>query len=235
MLGESSGLIFPSINKHGVLSVLRNSSVACRAEPALVHRASYSLLKRLFDVFGGFIGLTALVIIFIPVAVSVRLESPGPVFSRQVSCGLMGKIFTVYKFRTTMASPDTLGHPIRDAEFSYFLKETRFTRVGRFLSSTGIDDLPQFWNVLIGDMSLVGTRLPTIDEVQSYTTRHWKLLSVKPGLTGQWRVFGHSRIKDFEQLVELDLSYQKLWTPWYDLMLIARTLLALPFKARDIR
>lgn len=216
-------------------SVIRNAGVACKIESTLVHRSSYSLFKRSLDLFGGFIGIAVLVIIFIPVVVSIRLDSSGPIFSRQVSCGLMGRIFTVYRFRTMKVSSDTFGRLVSDRGFNRLLEETKFTRVGRFLRATSIDEFPQFWSVLRGDMSLVGTRLPTVDEVQSYTTRHWKLLSVKPGLTGRWRVFGHSRIKDFEALVDLDLSYQKLWTPWYDLTLILRTLLALPSNMQNFR
>lgn len=99
----------------------------------------------------------------------------------------------------------------------------RVTRVGRFLRSTSLDELPQFWNVLVGEMSLVGTRPPTADEVIHYNQRHWRRLSVKPGLTGEWQVNGRSHVKDFEQIVDLDLQYQKKWHPLYDVLLILKT------------
>jgi lipopolysaccharide/colanic/teichoic acid biosynthesis glycosyltransferase len=99
----------------------------------------------------------------------------------------------------------------------------RVTKVGRFLRSTSLDELPQFWNVLVGEMSLVGTRPPTADEVAHYNQRHWQRLNVKPGLTGEWQVNGRSHIKDFEQVVDLDLQYQKKWYPMYDVLLIVKT------------
>ena len=86
-----------------------------------------------------------------------------------------------------------------------------------------MDELPQFWNVLVGEMSLVGTRPPTADEVMHYNQRHLQRLNVKPGLTGEWQVNGRSKVKDFEQVVDLDLQYQKKWYPLYDLLLIMKT------------
>jgi lipopolysaccharide/colanic/teichoic acid biosynthesis glycosyltransferase len=91
------------------------------------------------------------------------------------------------------------------------------------LRRTSLDELPQFWNVLVGEMSLVGTRPPTEDEVIKYNQRHWQRLNVKPGLTGEWQVNGRSHIKNFEQIVDLDLLYQQKWHPLYDLFLITKT------------
>ena len=102
-------------------------------------------------------------------------------------------------------------------------KDPRITQIGRFLRRTSLDEFPQFWNVLKGDMSLVGTRPPTLDEVTKYSEHHWQRLNVKPGLTGQWQVSGRSAIKDFEEVVQLDLYYQQVWTPFYDLRLIFKT------------
>lgn len=103
-------------------------------------------------------------------------------------------------------------------------QDPRVTRVGRFLRKTSLDEFPQFWNVLIGEMSLVGTRPPTHDEVSCYSEHHWKRLNVKPGLTGEWQVNGRSAIKDFEEIVKLDLRYQNRWTPLYDLEILWRTI-----------
>ena len=101
--------------------------------------------------------------------------------------------------------------------------DPRITRVGRFLRRTSLDEFPQFWNVFVGEMSLVGTRPPTSDEVSQYEKHHWDRLKVKPGLTGQWQVSGRSSIKDFEEVVKLDLLYQSAWTPLYDILLIVKT------------
>lgn len=101
--------------------------------------------------------------------------------------------------------------------------DPRITRVGRFLRHTSLDEFPQFWNVLVGDMSLVGTRPPTTDEVIHYSKHHWQRLNVKPGITGEWQVNGRSKIKDFETIIALDLRYQQQWNPWHDLVIIVQT------------
>jgi lipopolysaccharide/colanic/teichoic acid biosynthesis glycosyltransferase len=101
--------------------------------------------------------------------------------------------------------------------------DPRITRVGRFLRSTSLDELPQLWNVFRGDMSLVGTRPPTLDEVAKYEPHHWKRLNVKPGITGEWQVNGRSHVKDFEEIVRMDVAYQSKWSIFYDLKLILRT------------
>jgi lipopolysaccharide/colanic/teichoic acid biosynthesis glycosyltransferase len=103
-------------------------------------------------------------------------------------------------------------------------QDPRITRVGRFLRKTSLDEIPQFWNVFKGEMSLVGTRPPTSDEVRHYNAKHWQRLNVKPGLTGEWQVHGRSSVTDFEDIVELDLRYQRRWSPAYDLALIFKTL-----------
>ncbi len=107
--------------------------------------------------------------------------------------------------------------------------DPRVTRVGKLLRKTSIDEFPQFWNVLMGDMSLVGTRPPTSDEVKHYSLHHWRRLSVKPGITGEWQVHGRSRVKSFEDVVELDLRYQRRWTPFYDVVLIFKTVYVMLF------
>jgi lipopolysaccharide/colanic/teichoic acid biosynthesis glycosyltransferase len=101
--------------------------------------------------------------------------------------------------------------------------DPRITRLGRLLRRTSLDELPQFWNVLLGQMSLVGTRPPSLDEVQNYDAHHWVRLNVKPGITGEWQVSGRSSVKDFEAVVKLDVSYQQKWSFWYDLQLLFKT------------
>ncbi len=102
--------------------------------------------------------------------------------------------------------------------------DPRITRIGKFLRRTSLDEIPQFWNVLIGEMSLVGTRPPTLDEVMHYSNRHWERLNVKPGITGEWQANGRSSVKDFEDIVRMDLDYQRKWSIAYDIRLILKTL-----------
>lgn len=192
-----------------------------------VHRSASSAAKRTLDVAGSVIGLLVLALIFLPVAIAIKLESPGPVFYSQPRCGLGGKSFTLYKFRSMICGADTLKHLVKNESVGHFFKNSRdprVTRVGRFLRKTSLDEMPQFWNVFRGEMSLVGTRPPTLDEVRCYSGRHFQRLAVKPGMTGEWQVRGRSEIKDFEAVVDLDLRYQELWTPLYDLQLLFQTL-----------
>jgi lipopolysaccharide/colanic/teichoic acid biosynthesis glycosyltransferase len=103
--------------------------------------------------------------------------------------------------------------------------DPRVTKIGRFLRSTSLDELPQFWNVLKGEMSLVGTRPPTPDEVERYQIPQWQRLDVKPGMTGEWQVNGRSRVRNFEDVIKLDLRYQENWSHQYDVKLILKTIL----------
>jgi lipopolysaccharide/colanic/teichoic acid biosynthesis glycosyltransferase len=105
--------------------------------------------------------------------------------------------------------------------------DPRITRIGRFLRRTSLDEFPQFWNVLTGDMSLVGTRPPTPDEVENYQVPQWQRLDVKPGMTGEWQVNGRSKVRNFEDVIKLDLRYQENWSLKYDLKLIVKTVLIL--------
>lgn len=101
--------------------------------------------------------------------------------------------------------------------------DPRVTRVGKFLRRTSLDELPQFWNVLKGEMSLVGTRPPLLEEVMRYEAHHWQRLNIKPGITGEWQANGRSCITDFEDIVQMDLDYQQKWSVTYDLKLILKT------------
>ncbi len=191
------------------------------------HASAYSLIKRFFDIVGALCGLIGLAVIFVPIAVAIKLDSPGPVFYGQQRHGLLGKPFWMYKFRSMVTNAETLKSQVKNEAKGLIFKnadDPRVTKVGRFLRSTSLDELPQFWNVMRGEMSLVGTRPPTSDEVANYNDRHWQRLLVKPGLTGEWQVNGRSTVSDFEQIVDLDLRYQALWNPFYDLVLIAKTI-----------
>lgn len=191
------------------------------------HPSASSVFKRLLDIVGGLVGLLILAILFIPIAVAIKLDSPGPILYSQKRYGLLGQPFRIYKFRSMVQNADDLKSQVKNEAKGLIFKnqdDPRITRVGKFLRRTSLDEIPQFWNVLIGEMSLVGTRPPTHDEVSRYQPHHWQRLKVKPGLTGEWQVNGRSTIKDFEDIVSLDLRYQKHWHPFYDLVLIARTI-----------
>lgn len=191
------------------------------------HPSVSSILKRLMDLAGAVVGLALTAVIFIPIFIAIQLDDPGPILYSQVRCGLRGRPFRIWKFRSMVREADALKHLVQnEAQGLIFKNETdpRITRTGQFLRRTSLDELPQFWNVLIGEMSLVGTRPPTLDEVHSYEVHHWQRLNVRPGMTGEWQVRGRSGVKDFEAVVQLDLHYQKQWSVGYDLQLILQTI-----------
>lgn len=195
-----------------------------------IHRSAKSSLKRCIDIIGSLVGLTLLAIMFLPIAIAIKLDNPGPIFYSQIRCGLRGKTFRIYKFRSMVSNADAIKHLIENESVGHIFKNSndpRVTAVGRFLRKTSLDEFPQFLNVLKGEMSLVGTRPPTVGESLHYDKRHWKRLLVKPGLTGQWQVNGRSEIKDFEAIVDLDLLYQERWTEFYDIQLIIKTITVL--------
>jgi lipopolysaccharide/colanic/teichoic acid biosynthesis glycosyltransferase len=205
-------------------------SVPCFERP---HRSAFCIVKRTLDVLGAVIGLCLFILIFIPIAIAIKVDSPGPILYRQVRYGLQGQPITIRKFRSMIHNADALKAYIPNEANGLIFKnhqDPRVTRVGRFLRKTSLDEFPQFWNVLIGEMSLVGTRPPTHDEVIRYAAHHWQRLNVKPGLTGEWQVNGRSAIKDFEDVVRLDLRYQNLWSPLYDLSIILKTIAVLLTK-----
>jgi exopolysaccharide biosynthesis polyprenyl glycosylphosphotransferase len=194
------------------------------------HPSARCLIKRSIDIVGALVGLLVLGLIALPVALAIKLDSPGPIFYSQTRYGLKGKPFTIWKFRSMVVNADELKQAVSNQAQGLIFKnenDPRITRVGRLLRKTSLDEFPQFWNVLRGDMSLVGTRPPTADEVSRYSPHHWRRLDVKPGITGQWQVSGRSAIKDFEEIVHLDLQYQSVWSPWYDLQLIVKTVAVL--------
>lgn len=190
------------------------------------HPSASSFYKRVLDMVGSLLGLAMFAILFVPIAIAIKLDSPGPVLYCQERYGLMGRPFRIYKFRSMVENADLLKAQIENEAKGLIFKnadDPRITRVGKFLRRTSLDEFPQFWNVLLGEMSLVGTRPPTADEVSRYERHHWQRLRVKPGLTGEWQVNGRSQVKDFEDIVRLDLQYQAQWHPLYDLVLIFRT------------
>ena len=204
--------------------------------PACDQRVHYSAScrrKRLLDIIGAVIGLGITTIIAIPIAIAIKLDNPGPIFYSQVRCGVKGKTFRVWKFRSMIVEAERLQHLVDNQAQGHIFKnknDPRVTRVGRFLRRTSLDELPQFWNVLKGDMSLVGTRPPTVQEVMNYKRHHWERLNTKPGMTGEWQANGRSSITDFEDIVRMDIAYQQKWTVIYDLKLILKTFMIVANK-----
>lgn len=199
-----------------------------------VHASVNSQVKRLIDIISALIGLIVLGIVFMPIALAIHLNSPGPIFYSQIRCGLNGHPFRLWKFRSMVDNADRFQHLVNNQAKGHIFKnqqDPRVTRVGRFLRQTSLDELPQFWNILKGDMSLVGTRPPTLNEVMNYQPHHFQRLLVKPGLTGEWQVYGRSQITDFEQVVSMDLDYQRKWSIAYDLELILRTIVVVLMRA----
>ncbi|MDZ7957333.1 MAG: sugar transferase [Aulosira sp. DedQUE10] len=192
-----------------------------------VHPSATSQVKRLIDIFGALIGLSMTLVVTIPIAIAIKLDSSGPIFYSQIRCGLNGKNFRIWKFRTMLVNAEYMKHLVQNQAKGNIFKnpqDPRITRIGFFLRRTSLDELPQFWNVLKGDMSLVGTRPPTVDEVMNYELHHFRRLLVKPGITGEWQVNGRSHIEDFEDIVKMDLAYQSKWSVIYDLKLIMKTI-----------
>ncbi len=194
-----------------------------------------SSVKRCVDVIGALIGLAIVAVVGLPIAIAIRLDSPGPTLFRQVRYGYRGRPFYIWKFRSMVYGADAQQHTVRNEASGLIFKnesDPRITRVGKFLRRTSLDELPQFLNVLKGEMSLVGTRPPILKEVAKYSPHHWQRLAAKPGMTGKWQTSGRSSIKDFEQIVEMDVDYQAQWSLWGDFKIIFKTI-AVVFGSKD--
>lgn len=192
-----------------------------------IHSSANCRFKRTIDILGSLVGLCITSIVFIPIAIAIVIDSPGPILFSQLRCGLRGKTFRIWKFRTMVDNAESLQHKVENKAKGLIFKnesDSRITRVGRFLRQNSLDELPQFWNVLVGDMSLVGTRPPLHREVFHYQPHHFRRLQVKPGITGEWQVHGRSEVRDFEDILALDMRYQKRWSLRYDLTLLLKTI-----------
>ncbi len=188
--------------------------------------------KSLLDIFGALVGLILFAPVFILTAIAIRIESPGPVVFCQTRVGRNGKKFKMYKFRSMYQDAEErkaelqAQNKIKGGFMFKMDNDPRITKVGKFIRKTSIDELPQLINVLMRDMSLVGTRPPTVDEVAKYERHHHRRISIMPGITGMWQVSGRSNIHDFEQVVELDKQYIEQWTIFLDIKLILQTVAA---------
>lgn len=187
------------------------------------------MLKRGMDIIGAVIGIVITAIFFPFVAVAIKIESKGPVLFSQKRVGKNGRVFCIYKFRSMYIDAEQRKQELmKQNEVKGLMfkieNDPRITKVGRFLRKTSIDELPQFFNVLKGDMSLIGTRPPTLDEYEKYNFYYKRRLSMTPGLTGLWQVSGRSEITDFDDVVKYDLEYIDNWSLTLDLKILLQTI-----------
>lgn len=194
-------------------------------------------IKRITDIIGAIVGLMITAIAFVFVAPAIKIASPGPVFFKQKRVGKNGRIFYIYKFRSMYMDAEERKKELMEKNEMQGLmfKMENDPRIigsekgpgkgiGNFIRETSIDELPQFWNILKGDMSLIGTRPPTVNEYEQYDLHHKIRLSMKPGLTGMWQVSGRSDITDFEEVVRLDTEYIENWSIGMDIRILFKTI-----------
>jgi exopolysaccharide biosynthesis polyprenyl glycosylphosphotransferase len=203
--------------------------------PVLVFRTTpeaswQSVLKQLIDFVGALVMLVVFAIPLAAVALLVKVTSPGPIFFRQQRSGLNGRPFTLYKFRTMVTNAEQLKHELAamnemSGPVFKMTEDPRVTPPGKWLRRYSIDEFPQLFNVLRGEMSLVGPRPLPVDEVKRFNDlAHRRRLSVKPGLTCLWQVYGRNDVSDFKDWVRLDLEYIDNWSLWLDLKILVRTI-----------
>ena len=193
-------------------------------------------LKRCMDICGGLVGVVLTLLLGIFVAPAIYFESPGPIIFKQTRIGTNGRRFYIYKFRSMYPDAEARLKELESQNemqggLMFKMKnDPRVTKVGKFIRKTSIDEFPQFFNVLKGDMSLVGTRPPTEKEFLKYEEWHKRRLSLKPGITGLWQVSGRSNVTEFEDVVKLDLEYIDNWSIWSDIRILFRTVLVVLFQ-----
>ncbi|MDD6811831.1 MAG: sugar transferase [Lachnospiraceae bacterium] len=185
-------------------------------------------IKRLMDIAGGLAGLLITAVLTPFVALAIKLDSPGPVFFAQTRIGKNGRRFKIYKFRSMYIDAEERKKELEaqnEMQGLMFKMENdpRITKVGKFIRKTSIDELPQFYNIVKGDMSLVGTRPPTEDEFEQYNSHYRRRISMTPGLTGLWQISGRSEIVDFDDVVKYDLEYIDNWTLGLDIKILLQT------------
>ena len=240
-----------NITVHNVLAIedadIKKISVGTIADHKVLTTGYYSMtfnqmvLKRVMDIVGGFIGCILCGLILLFVGPMIYIASPGPIIFKQKRVGMNGKIFKFYKIRSMVLNADEIKkqyeaeNRVKDGLMFKMVFDPRIignkilpdgtqrTGIGQFIRKTSLDEFPQFLNVLKGDMSLVGTRPPTIDEWDRYDLHHRARLTMKPGITGLWQVSGRSAITDFEEVVKLDTKYINNYSIRNDFKIIIKT------------
>ena len=213
----------------------KESSIGKFADYTVVSYSIYKidyrrrLIKRMMDIAGGIVGMLITAVLSPFIAIAIKCNSKGPVLFSQVRVGKNGRRFRLYKFRSMyMDAEDRKKELEMQNEMSGYMfkldNDPRITSVGRFLRKTSLDELPQFYNILRGDMSLIGTRPPTEDEFEQYSPYYRRRLCMTPGLTGLWQVSGRSEINDFDQVVQLDLQYIDNWSLTLDIKILFKTI-----------
>ncbi len=188
---------------------------------------SSALFKRAFDLLGALVGLLAVSPLLVVIAVAIKLDSRGPVFFRQQRVGRHGKRFRMLKFRTMVPDAEALKESLRDrneAQEGLFkiAADPRITRIGRLLRASALDELPQLWNIVAGEMSLVGPRPLVLDEDQQVEGWHRRRLELMPGMTGPWQILGPARVP-LKEMVAIDYLYVANWSLWTDIKILLRT------------
>ena len=201
-----------------------------------------AVLKRTLDILGGLAGCLITGVLALVIGPAIYIKSPGPIFFKQTRVGKNGKKFQMYKFRSMyldaeerkaelMAQNRVQGGLMFKLEYDPRIigceklpDGTIKKGIGNFIRDYSLDEFPQFFNVLKGDLSLVGTRPPTVDEWEQYELHHHARLAIKPGITGMWQVSGRSKITDFEQVVELDKKYIREWSMGLDFRILLQTI-----------
>ena len=189
------------------------------------------VMKRVMDICGAVVGLILCGIISIFLIPAIKLDSPGPAIFSQIRIGKNGRRFKFYKFRSMYIDAEERKKELMknnemDGLMFKMEDDPRITKVGKFIRKTSLDEFPQFWNVLIGDMSLVGTRPPTEDEFNKYNGHYKRRLMMTPGITGLWQVSGRSSITDFDEVVKLDLEYIDNWSLLGDIKILFKTVIS---------
>ena len=240
-MGLTVSLIFDfyySVDAHSYVSSIGNYPVLTYHTVVLnsVSRA----IKRAMDVIGSIVGIILFSPVMLVTAIAIKAEDrKGPIIFKQIRVGQNGRQFRIYKFRSMYKDAEERKKELMkqnemNNDFMFKMKDDpRITKVGKLIRRTSIDELPQFFNVLIGDMSLVGTRPPTLDEVNMYDRAYWRRVSIKPGITGMWQVSGRSKITDFEEVVRLDTIYIDKWGILLDFKIIFKTIIKMLIRQKD--
>ena len=223
--------ILPTLSEfsHPKSQLTMVGQVPCMTVPAPIIAGSEFWLKRGFDLFCGMLILFFISPILVAIAISIKLDSPGPVLFKQKRVGLHSKPFYIWKFRTMVNNAEKLQasleakNEIKDGVLFKMKNDPRITKIGKFLRLYSLDELPQIFNVLFGEMSLVGPRPLPLRDVDKFQKKHFIRQEVLPGITGLWQVSGRSDIENFEEGVKLDMTYIENWSLWLDLKILLST------------